>query len=153
MLTALKNCRQAYSKRPGLECILTQLQGSLVLAEPFKDPPQVTSIYCRTKGKTAQITKGKQTAAPSTSGQAAAQSQASRFPLPSSTAQKGPQVPASSLHLQAPGCSLSAMRAPESPTRQRPGFPLDPLPTVLPDDEIMALDKTLSFKSTFYPNG
>lgn len=153
MLTAPKNCRQAYSMGPGLECVLTQLQGSLVLAEPFKDPPQVTSTHWRTTGETAQITKEKQTAAPSTSGQAGAQSQASRSSLPSSTAERARQVPASSLHLQALGCSLSAMRAPESPTRQRPGFPLDPLPTVLPDDEIMALDKTLSFKSTFYPNG
>lgn len=75
---------------PGLECILIQLQGSLVLAEPFKDPPQVTSLYWRTKGNTAQITKEKQTAAPRTSGQAGAQSQASRFSLPSSTARKGP---------------------------------------------------------------
>lgn len=36
MLTAPKNCGQVYSMGPGPECILTQLLGSLGLAEPFK---------------------------------------------------------------------------------------------------------------------
>lgn len=41
---------------------------------------------------------------------------------------------------------------PESPTCRRPGF-LEIFPWVLPDNEIMALDKTLSFQKHFYPNG
>lgn len=102
----------------------------------------------------AQNNSKKQKPAPGTSGQVKAHGGSLQALMTDQHVPKGNGTsPAPSHRLQTRGCSLSAVWAPESPTRQRPGFPLDPLPAVLPDDEIMALDKTLSFKSTFYPNG
>lgn len=105
-------------------------------------------------GNIAQNNKEKQKPAPGTSGQAEAQGGSLQALMTDQHNPKGNSMsPAPSHQLQTRGCSLSAVWAPESPTRQRPGFPLAPLLLVLPDDEIMSLDKTLSFISTFYPNG
>lgn len=137
-----------------LEHLYTEIQDSPVPAKPLKEPPQITTIYGRTKGKTWPKTTARSKSQRLALGQVKAHGGSLQALMTDQHVPKGNGTsPAPSHRLQTRGCSLSAVWAPESPTRQRPGFPLDPLPAVLPDDEIMALDKTFSFKSTFYPNG
>lgn len=112
-------------------------------------PPGSQHLLKNKGDNPAQKTREKESQCPARLGGQEPRAPGSAYPA--ALPERARQVPAPSLNPK-PGCSKSAVRAPESPTRQRPGFPLDPLPTVLPDD-IMALDKTLSFKSTFYPNG
>lgn len=154
MLIAPRGCQWGHSLGSGLEC-------------PYRDPalpggskaleratPDHNHLWKNKGGNRAQNNRQKQKPAPGTSGQAKARGGSLQALMTDQHNLKGNSTsPAPSHQLQTRGCSLSVVWAPESPTRQRPGFPLAPLPPVLPDDEIMALDKTLSFKSTFYPNG
>ena len=115
--------------------------GYSMLAEPLKEPPQITTIHWRSQRK---CRREKPRPAAATPGQAGAPGRSLQASLPSAWP---PPTDSQPRLLTVSGAG------PESPTCRRPGFPLDSFPRVLPNDEIMALDKTLSFKSTFYPNG